>query len=187
MYILKSVIVILFLVVISMFFGFLLFRYIQASKKRLSNTFITTLVGIITLLAYANLWPYTNPVDQTLDLKLVSTLEIPPECTLSGPQNLPWHAVYERYGIFYPESLYFINIEDESHLGLDWPDMDLDHYTYIISYGQKVESLSYNVWETIESPFYNGAKVGHAVLSNHFESNEVYIYQIKKIRIDNDT
>ena len=188
MHIINSLLVFLFLIAITVSFGYLLHRCIRTRKKpwrRFVSFLLTVFVGIVALLAHMNLWEYTYPFEQTLDLKLIATLEIPPEHTLHGPRNLPWHAVYEGYGI-HPESLYFFDAEEKSHLGFYWPDMDFEHYTYIISYGQKVESLSYNVWETIEVPFRNGAKVGHAVLSDQFEPNEVYIYQIKKMRIDND-
>lgn len=190
MHIVKSLLVLLFLVVITLTFIYLFIKYVHKSwiaGSRVLSALVTLIVGAVALLSHINLWQYTYPFERKLDLKLVATLEIPPEHTLHGPQNLPWHALYEQYGVFYPESLYFINIEEESYLGFSWPDMDFDHYTYIISYGQKVESLSYNVWETIEVPFHNGARVGHAVLSNEFDPNEVYVYQIKKIRIDNDS
>lgn len=189
MYIVNSLLVILFLISITIAFCFYLFssniwRHLKVGSQ-FSRVLLVVLAGTMVFLAYMGLWQYTNPFEQTLELKLVATIKIPPAHTLHGPQNLPWHAVYESYGILYPESIYFINIEEESHLGFSWPDMDFENYTYIISYGQKIQSLSYNVWETIDVPFHTGAKAGHAVLSNQFVANEVYVYQIKKMRIDN--
>ena len=116
----------------------------------------------------------------------MTTIEIPDDHTLSGPLNLPWHAAYEKYGM-YAGSLYFDTEVKASYLGFDWPDMDFKHHTYIISYGQTIESLSYNAWEIIYAPYITGAKVGYAVLGEQFEPNIVYIYQAKKIRIDNNT
>lgn len=189
MYIGRSLIVILCLLAVGAYFAFSVYRCISSSKKekRLSaKVAITVLMGIITLMAFSLLWEYTYPFEQTVELQLVEVVEIPSEHTMSRPRNLPWHAAYERYGLW-PGSRYFdAGQKEDRALDIVWPDMDFEHYTYIISYGQEVESLSYNVWETITAPMPNGAKVGHAKLSEEFDPNAIYVYRIKKMRIDNN-
>ena len=70
--------------------------------------------------------------------------------------------------------------------GFDWPDMDFENHTYIVSYGQELVALTYNAWETVDYPHKTGAKAGHPVFGDVFEPNKVYIYEIEKMRIDND-
>lgn len=189
MHIVCSIFVIIALFISTIFFVYLIRKNILSYIENgclTTKTFLTIIVGMLTLIAYSLLWEYTYPFEKTVELNLVEVIEIPTEHTLYGPQNLPWHAAYEKYGLW-PGSLYFdTEIKEDETLGIVWPDMDFEHYTYIISYGQEVESLSYNVWETITAPMPRGAKVGHAVLSEEFDPNAIYVYQIKKMRIDNN-
>ena len=64
--------------------------------------------------------------------------------------------------------------------------MDFKHYSYVITYGQKIDKLTYNVWDTIDFPIRTGAKVGHMTLDEEFSPRMVYIYRIPKLRIEND-
>ena len=63
--------------------------------------------------------------------------------------------------------------------------MDLENYTYIITYCQQIDSLSYNVWDTIDSPTYTGAYAGYMDLCDEIDPLAIYIYRIPKIRINN--
>ena len=70
--------------------------------------------------------------------------------------------------------------------GYEIPELDLESHTYVITYGQELEDLAYYVWETIDIPIPTGAKLGHAILSEDFHNDRMYIYELPKIRIDND-
>ncbi len=129
--------------------------------------------------------PYTYPFERNVPFRLYAELTIPEGNQLEKPGDFYWHAAYEEYGLF-AESFYFDPLEKQSPFGFKWPDMDFEHHTYIITYGQELESLSYHVWETIENPVHTGAKVGHAVLKEGFQGNRVYIYEIRKMRIEHD-
>lgn len=128
---------------------------------------------------------FTNPLDRTLTPTLVAEFSVPEQYWLEYPGQKFWHGAYEAFGL-YAESFYFNPYEKRSIYGFDWPPMDFKRYCYIITYGQKIESLSYNVWETIDAPIVTGAKAGKMVLCADFSPDKIYVYQIPKIRIEND-
>lgn len=123
---------------------------------------------------------YMYPFEQSVNLKLYAVLEVPEGYKLTFPRE--WIAAYEQFGLF-AEAFNFS--PTESRIGVPWPEMDLKHHVYIISFGQEMLSLTFNAWETIDYPIHTGAG-GHAELSEDFDPNKVYIYEIPKIRIDNN-
>ncbi len=157
-------------------------RNSNATPRQYVLTAISVLISLCLLVVFGK---YVYPFERPVEAKLVAVLDIPEEFSLRSPGSEYWHAAYEEYGL-YAGSFHFDPSETSSPLGFEWPEMDLENYTYIITYGQEVESLSYNVWETIEIPIRTGAYVGHIHFKEHFEPNEVYVYQIPKMRIDND-
>ena len=131
---------------------------------------------------------YTYPFERSVKFEKIATIDIPPDNALN-PEFPPfWHAAYAQYGL-YPSSFYF-SVENSHSVidkGFQWPEMDFENHTYIITYCHELESLSYNVWETIKiTGVHTGAKAGYAVLSEEIDPCKVYIYEIPKIRIDND-
>lgn len=187
MYVWKSILVILFFMALVAISGWLVVLCVKAHRNHTATPdqySITVFAVLLTLCLIAGLWKYTYPFERPVETKLVAVLEISEERTLTSPDDMSWHAAYEPYGLL-PGSLYFEVDETESSLGFTWPEMDFENYTYIITYGQKIESLSYNVWEIIDAPLRTGAYAGHMVLDSYFEPNEVYVYQIQKMRIDN--
>jgi hypothetical protein len=66
-----------------------------------------------------------------------------------------------------------------------WPEFDLENYTYIITYCQKIESLSYYLCRENNVPTYTGAKEAYMTLEEKIEPLTVYIYRIPKMRINN--
>ena len=151
-----------------------IFRYI--------GTVICVGVALISVVFGADyIYPFERPVNPVL----IAEFDVPEEYALDYPGEKFWHGAYKAYGI-YPESLYFDPDKRNSIYGFGWPPMDFETYNYIITYGQKIDSLSYNVWDTIDIPVYTGAKVGHMVLEDSFSPRKVYVYRIPKVRIDND-
>ena len=153
-------------------------------QKRFIGFFKISITSIVALLIIISLYDYTWPFDRSLTPVLVAEMDIPEEHTLDYPGQKKWHGAYKASGIF-PESLYFNPNDLYTWYGDPWPHMDFDRYNYIISYGQKIKSISYNVWDVIKYPSYNGAKSGYVEFCEEFNSNKIYIYRIPKVRIDN--
>lgn len=156
----------------------------KGSSRRLVGWFKISICSFLALLILTSLYDYIWPFDRSLTPVLVAEMDIPEERTLDYPGQKKWHGAYKASGIF-PESLYFNPNDLYTWYGDPWPHMDFDRYNYIISYGQKIKSISYNVWDVIKYPSYNGAKSGYVEFCEEFNSNKIYIYRIPKIRIDN--
>lgn len=184
MHIIKSLIVLFFLVALCIFSWYLVKARILSVPSRKSAV-LAVICCIVTIAAIVCLKDYIYPFERNVKFTLFASLDIPEEHHLTSAGNNFWHAAYEEYGL-YAESKYFDPKEAISYLGFKWPKMDFENHTYIITYGQQLVSLSYNVWEEIDIPIRTGAKVGHATLSDDFNPNKVYVYEIAKIRIDND-
>lgn len=189
MNIFKSVLVLLFLLVLTLFAVHHVVNFIQAWRnKDLTWRLVLSLLCFVctTVLCFVFLGDYIYPFERSLNPKLVAEFDVPEGFEADCPGEPFWHGAYEAYGL-YGGSLWFDTDNVlESKYGFGWPPMDFDNYSYIITYGQKIKSLSYNVWDTIDEPIRTGAKAGHMTLEEMFLPEKVYVYQIPKIRIDND-
>ena len=143
------------------------------------------IIWIVTVFAFALFVDYAYPFERNLNPILIAEFDVPEKYSLEYPGQKFWHGAYEKFGM-YAESFYFDPETKQSIYGFDWPPMNFEKFSYIITYGQKIESLTYNVWETIDVPIMTGAKVGHMILCEDFIPKKVYVYQIPKIRIEND-
>lgn len=119
-----------------------------------------------------------------LEPELVDIVRLDPACFPNGNIYEEWHSVYEAYDNYpgtwvHPHEYYKSRSIDE------WPEMDLENYTYIITYCQKIQSLSYYVWRENNVPTRTGAKEAHLILEEKNEPLTVYIYRIPKMRINN--
>ena len=116
--------------------------------------------------------------------ELIGTVRLDPAFFPDGRIYEQWHAVYEAYDNYpgtwvHPHAYYQPRSIDE------WPDMDLENYTYIITYCQKIQSLSYYPWRENNVPTYTGAKEAHLILEGKTEPLTIFIYRIPKMRINN--
>lgn len=70
---------------------------------------------------------------------------------------------------------------------VDFPELGLDSYTYIVSYEREITAFSFNLWEHRGGiyPFYNTLKFGKAELSGEKSNNKIFVYRTKKTMIDN--
>lgn len=145
-----------------------------------------TVIGkifLLCLLAIAVVLGIYRPFRLPLDPELVAEVRLDPNSFPTGKYNPPWHAVYEAYD-GYPGT-WVHDYEVCLTRSLDpWPEMDLENYTYIYTYGQRIESLSYYIWRENNSPTYTGAKTGHLVYSEEVEPLMVFVYRIPKMRIN---
>lgn len=157
----------------------------QTNKLTKIHLFTTVICCCVTLLSVFLFCDYINPFERTVHPVLIAEFEVGKEYELDYAGQKFWHGAYEQYGL-YAESFYFDPDNTQSVYGFGWPPMDFDKHNYIITYGQTIQKLTYNVWDTIDEPIKTGAKVGHMILNDDFSPSKVYIYQIPKIRIEND-
>lgn len=144
--------------------------------------FALAFLGVAAL--YMARWEYVYPFERPVNLELHAVVDIPEEHALAYPD---WYAIYEKWGIYSGSKwMDTESVSYPSRFGFDWPDMDFENHTYIVSYGREMVALTYNVWDTVDSPQITGAKAGHPVFQDVFEPNRVYIYEIEKMRIEND-
>lgn len=97
--------------------------------------------------------------------------------------SLEWYAIYEEYGLFGVSSRY----NQQTISWIEWPELDLEHYTYIISFGREITNLSYNMWKSKKPPILDlgtSFKIGVAEFGAKIDTSLVYIYRIPKMRID---
>lgn len=192
MNLLYSALVILFLIA-------LLFAIICIIKKMLlsfkngrpllSKSIISIFSCLLLLTCMFYMADYIYPFERKLNPELVTVVEIPPQHSPKGPNGCwEWYSVYEEYGLylgsrfFTAENYYYYR----GHIVDEWPEYDLENYTYIITFCQEIDTLTYNVWETVDYPIRTGAKDGHMTFKEEIHPTKIYIYRIPKMRIDND-
>lgn len=156
----------------------------QSTEHKVRNILHFVLAFIVVAALYVTRWEYIYPFERTVNLESYAVIDIPEEGTLSSPD---WYAIYEKWGIHSGSKWMDTESIFQPHWrGFDWPDMDFENHTYIVSYGRELVALTYNVWDTVDYPYRTGAKDGHPVFSDVFEPNKVYIYEIDKMRIEHD-
>lgn len=150
-----------------------------------TDTIYVISFSCLTIICWILFGNYIYPFERTLEPVLIAEFDVPEEYHLDYPGQRFWHGAYEEYGL-YAESFYFNPDDTQSVYGFGWPPMNFKKYNYIITYGQSIKKISYNVWDTIDEPVRTGAHAGHMVLEDEFKPEKVYVYQIPKIRIEND-
>lgn len=186
-YIIKSILVTVLLIILIVLAIRVVLRCIQKAnqgEKWYGQGFLCVFSCLVSLLAVITLHDYLNPAERRLEPELITTITISQEEHPDGVWGEGWHAVYGKYGS-YPGTWVHPHEYYQSRSDAQWPEFDLENYTYIITYGQKIESLSYNVWDASRGPTYTGAKYGHMVLAEEVAPWEIYIYRIPKMRINN--
>lgn len=118
-----------------------------------------------------------------LEPELVAAIRLDPAFFPDGKIYQTWHAVYEAYD-GYPGTWIHPHEPYQSRSIDAWPEMDLENYTYIITYCQEIESLTYNPWKENTVPVRTFAKEGHMVMKNDIVPLTIFIYRIPKMRIN---
>ena len=115
-----------------------------------------------------------------LEPEFVAEIELDP--SYSGRIYQDWHTVYEAYdgspGTWVHPHEYY-----QSKSINEWPEMDLENYTYIITYGSRIDSLSYKVFFGEE----HGIKEGIMIFSQDHDPRTIFVYRIPKMRTNNPT
>ena len=194
MYILYSILVILSLTALVITSVIMIVRRVQKKEGQwIPKLYHIILWCVFTLAACILFADYMNPFDRTIEVKLVAECKTSPDHTFVEPdnRNSRWHAAFTSSGLC-PGSFWF-NAEPDtyvqeqmSHEGFVWPYMDFENHTYFISYGCPIESITYNVWNVIDTPHFTLVKAGYAEFGEGHYPNSVFIYEIDKMCIDNN-
>ena len=187
--IVKSLLVLLLILLVVVYNVLLIIKFIFKYKQHeLKKSFVIkfTCFFIASLLFVFAFGDYVYPFERELHPVCIEEITLPAKHEFDYPGQKYWHGAYEKYGL-YADSFNFDSSEKVDHVyGFEWPDMDFKHYSYVITYGQKIEKLTYNVWDTIDHPIRTGAKIGHMTLDEEFYPNKIFVYQILKMRLDHD-
>lgn len=154
----------------------------RAQKKGVGAK-ITAMAVCITVAAFTVVAAdYLDASNRTVEYELYAVVEVDtPHSSVPGERF--WHGAYEeRNG---GEGFFYSTEAKRSQYGESWPELNLSEYSYIITYGQELRLLTYNVWNTIDIPVRTGLYQGNAILCEEFNPYIIYIYQIPKLKIDN--
>lgn len=141
-------------------------------------------IGIIVclIMIVANILLYS--IERPLEPELVAKVRLDPTYFPRGNIYESWHAVYEAYedspGTWVHPHEYYQSRSIDA-----WPELDLENYTYIITYEHEIKSLSYYLFRENNVPTPTGAKTANLVLEEKTEPLTIYIYRIPKMRINN--
>ena len=155
-------------------------RTVPLSPKKdkvTSRILVITATVLIIIVALIILIKYASPIERNVELELITVINIEGEDQQLVNPGI-WYGVYGAYGGSLASNEFHPDFIDK------WIAPDLENFSYIISFGQRVESLSYNVWDNIESPHRGNVRKGHIILSDEFDGWSIYIYRIPKMRID---
>lgn len=143
-------------------------------------------VVVYIIMSICKLLPYMSPVYKTVPLEFVAAMNT------DAPENgmiLTYYSV-ER-GPFTLNSSYK-EIKSQSFLAneLEWVQQyiqDTDQYTYIISYGQELDRVSYSIWDSYADLLpvpWNGGDIIPTYSVLREKLNMIYIYRIESVPID---
>jgi hypothetical protein len=144
---------------------------------------LTSLLILITCLNWYLFGGFIYPFNRQLDPVLVAQFDVTGKYVLDKPGGRFWRAAY-KYEIFGLdiEPMWF-NPNDPQHFGADMPELDYKKHCYVITYGQKIDTLSYNCWDIISGTW---EKAGQMTFQEEFYPSTVFIYELPKIMIEND-
>ena len=143
----------------------------QLHNKHIKYGLFTTFICCITLTAIIILGKYTYPFDRQVKLELVKTVTSTHEYSRF---HGTWFGVYQG-----SEGLHKTYIDQ-------WMDIDTENYSYIVSFGYPIDSLSFNVWKRMDGTYQGGIYAGHAVTGQLSDPVKIYIYRIPHLYIDNN-
>lgn len=195
---LKSAIVIAAL----QFCAAVIFVVVRAAFKRDNTLFrIFSVLASVFIIASFSYWilPYAYPFDIECDLELVAAIQIGDKLDYiaDGVEQLrystetpQWWCIYgSGNGSGTDSSLRYDSWRGEpAGLEDDFPELDLDTYTYVVSIEQKMTHLTFNRWEhRWRFPLgWSALYWGKAELADEKENDTVYVYRTKKMWIDNE-
>jgi hypothetical protein len=159
----------------------LMFLIWLLSKEKRALKIIALILIFVSFAVIVVVRDYVYPFERTVDVELVTEIELDEPLTEYWVDS--WQAFYEGYGL-YAASYSIVARFEGRRLDFELPEMNLEKYTYVVTYGKKIEKLTYNAWDTIYAPIRTGAKKGNIQFYEEFD-HKVYVYKLKKMRIDN--
>ena len=149
----------------------------------LARFFLCLIFSISLILTH---FEYLYPFERYIPVKLYAEVSIDCEDTV---HTIRWHGIYDETCIsadspFFDTERNSSWLEDDYSVMVSWPKMDLKKNYYIVSYGSKIHTIAYNVWDNIDHPGYVNVKEGHVTFEEEYDCSKIYIYQIPRIRID---
>lgn len=142
------------------------------ATKQVVKTVSWCLVVILCVVLFGT---YTYPFERPLQPVLIAEIDVPEVFPYDDFGSGYWVGVHSRCPHFDPDH------PTGADKGVKWPELHVEKYSYVVTYCQKIDNLTYNIWDTTQS----GAKAGHIVFDEEITENKVYVYQIPKMRIDN--
>ena len=117
-------------------------------------------------------------------------VELVAELTVTNqliPENVDpsWQGIYGEID-GKSEAYYFFAgcVGAEYMRNIELPEFDLDNYSYALSFGRKMHFLTYYVWNTLGGMYHYDTKSGYPVFYGDFHNDKVYLYRLKRMRID---
>ncbi len=165
-----------------LYLSFSVFRTFLLKNKKIALKIVAVLLILFNLAICYSVSEYIYPFKREAKVTLVAEIELTGDERIGRWRVDKWQAIYEEYGL-YPASYYFSYEFLGRKLNIEFPEMDLEKYTYIVTYGKKIKKLTYNPWVTIL--YGDGAAEGHIVFEEDFDNTKVYLYRLKRTRIDN--
>lgn len=160
----------------------LLALLISFRKANRSKLLLRVIAAIFAAMLVVFLMPYLSSRDIEVDLELCYVLTDVTDEKNRKLDSLEWYAIYEEYGLGVDS-----RFNQQTISWVEWPELDLERYTYIVSFGREMTSLSYNVWESRQPAILDlgtSFKIGIAEFGEEIDTSLVYIYRIPKMRID---
>ncbi|MBQ9544956.1 MAG: hypothetical protein IJV00_07510 [Clostridia bacterium] len=128
--------------------------------------------------------PYSWPYDITVKPEKVAEIRSPEKLSTDTDG---WYCVYSIDGLFgTSRDSYRALPQIRTESG--FPEMDLDRYTYLFSFGKEISALKYNVWDSLDkAPFDLGmsGKWARADFSGEVSEYTVYVYRFPRAAVDN--
>lgn len=189
-----------FLAITLVLFGIILIvrSFLKCKHYSVSSTVISTVLRVISLVILVILLlpavafsPYVIPWDHSVPIEKVAEFET------SEEYNPNWRCIYELNvdwsflgRLIGQEKEFTGKISSECDWwpdGVECPDVDFEHYSYLITYASEAEKLTWNVWETWD-PFLlfgEGRKWGKITYGDGIDPNKIYVYRFPCDGIEN--
>lgn len=164
------------MIAIAVAFYITLNAFSRVQKKGIGAKIAAVAVCIVAVAFTVAMADYLDASDRSVEYELYAVVELDRSHS-SNPGD--WYGIHEdEYDEYSAESY-------RSRYGEMWPELNVKEYSYIITFGQELRMLTYNVWDTIDIPIRTGLYQGKAILDEKYDPYTIYIYQIPKLKIDN--
>ena len=178
-YLVVTLIVNLIILTVSLLLSIYLVRAWIMPNKKISQkvTAIILLVVIISTSCYI-IVPRIVKVELVAELTVTNRL-IPENAEPS------WQGIYGEIDGKSEAYYFFAGCVGYDYMkNIELPELDLDNYTYALSFGRKINFITYYVWDTLGGMYRYDTKSGYPVFCGDFHNDKVYLYRLKKMRID---